>query len=249
MSVKKSDFLLVNLTCKVKESGDTVETTLEKTAKEAGLHKEGATYEPLFLIVGEGWIPSGLDEKLIDMEIGKPITVEVPPEKGYGVRDPSKMRLVPMRRFRAEGMTPLPGMSVQLDGRQATVRSVGAGRVQLDYNHPLSGKTLIYDLTIEKILESFEEKTGAIIHRTITGVEAEKFTTKLLERNLTVQIPEESFFLEGLQILKQKVAADILKFFPEIEMVSFVETIKRKEPTVGEKSPESKAVEESKKPQ
>jgi len=249
MSVKKNYFVLVNLTCKVKESGETVETTLEKTAKETGLHKEGATYEPLFLIVGEGWVPSGLDEKLIEMEIGKPSTVEVPPEKGYGVRDPSKMRLAPMRRFRAEGITPLPGMSVQLEGRQATVRSVGAGRVQLDYNHPLSGKTLIYDLTIEKILQSFEEKTGAIIHRTITGVEADKFTTKLLENNLTVQIPEESFFLEGLQILKQKVAADILKFFPEIETVSFVETIKRKEPAVEEKPPENKAVEESQKPQ
>ncbi len=248
MSIQKGDFILVNLTCKVKESGETVETTVEKSARDAGVHREGATYEPMFVIVGEEWVPVGLDEKLIGMEVGQPGTVEIPPEKGYGVRDPSKMRLAPLRRFRAEGITPLPGMNVQLEGKSATVRSVGAGRVQLDYNHPLSGKTLLYDVTVEKILSSFEEKIKAILHRTITGVEADKFTTKMLGKNLTVDIPEEGFFLEGLQLLKQKVAADVLKFFQEIEEVSFVETVKRREPVAVEKPLEEKPAEEATKP-
>lgn len=245
MSVKKGEFILMNMTCKVKESGEIVETTLEKTAKESGLHREGTTYEPRFVIVGEGWVPQGLDEGLLNMEVGQPNTTEIPPEKGYGARDPSKMRLVPLRRFRTEGITPLPGMNVQLEGKSATVRSVGAGRVQLDYNHPLSGKTLIYDLTVEKRLESFEEKIKAILHRVITVVEPEKFTTRLVEKELTVEIPEEGFFLEGLQVLKQAVAADVLKFFPEIEKVSFVEVIKRKEPAAAEKPTEEKAAENS----
>jgi peptidylprolyl isomerase len=245
MSVKKGEFILMNMTCKVKESGEIVETTLEKTAKESGLHREGTTYEPRFVIVGEGWVPQGLDEGLLNMEVGQPNTTEIPPEKGYGARDPSKMRLVPLRRFRTEGITPLPGMSVQLEGKSAIVRSVGAGRVQLDYNHPLSGKTLIYDLTVEKRLESFEEKIKAILHRVIAVVEPEKFTTRLVEKELTVEIPEEGFFLEGLQVLKQAVAADVLKFFPGIEKVSFVEVIKRKEPAAPEKPAEEKAAENS----
>jgi peptidylprolyl isomerase len=245
MSIKKGEFILMNMTCKVKESGEIVETTLEKTAKESGLHREGTTYEPRFVIVGEGWVPQGLDEGLLNMEVGQPNTTEIPPEKGYGPRDPSKMRLVPLRRFRTEGITPLPGMNVQLEGKSATVRSVGAGRVQLDYNHPLSGKTLIYDLTVEKRLESFEEKTKAILHRVITVVEPEKFTTRLVEKELTVEIPEEGFFLEGLQVLKQAVAADVLKFFPEVDKVSFVEVIKRKEPAAAEKPTEEKAAENS----
>lgn len=248
MPIQKGDFILVDLTCKVKESGETVETTLEKTAKESGLHREGAIYEPTFVIVGEGWVPAGLDENLINMEVGNPGTIELPPEKGYGTRDPSKMRLVPLRRFRTEGITPLPGMNIQLEGKPATVRAVGAGRVQLDYNHPLSGKTLIYDVTIEKILQSFEEKIKAILHRTITGVEAGKFSTKMHEKSLTVEIPEESFFLEGLQVLKQKVAADVMKFFPDVEKASFIETIKRREPAAAEKPSETKAVEEPQKP-
>jgi len=249
MAIKNGEFILINLTCKVKESGEVVETTLENMAKESGLHKEGATYEPMFLIVGEGWVPKGLDESFANMEVGQPATVEFPPEKGYGLRDPSKIRLVPLRRFRADGITPLPGMTVHFEGKSATIRAVGAGRVQLDYNHPLSGKTLIYDLTVEKILESFEEKVKAIIHRRITGLEAEKFTTRLLEGNLMVEIPEEGFFLEGLQVLKQAVGADILKYCPEVQQVSFIEMIKRKEPVVAEKPSQEKTVEGSPNPE
>jgi len=249
MAIKNGDFILTSLTCKVKESGEIVETTLEKTARESGLYKEGSTYEPMFVIVGEGWVPKGLDESLAGMEVGQVATIEVPPEKGYGLRDSSKMRLVPLRRFRAEGITPLPGMAVHLEGKPAIVRAVGAGRVQLDYNHQLSGKTLIYDVTVEKVLESFEEKIRAILHRRIASLEAEKFDTRLLEGKLTVEIPEEGFFLEGLQVLKQAVAADILKYYPEIRQVSFLEVIERKEPVAAETQSQQQTVESSPKPE
>jgi peptidylprolyl isomerase len=249
MAIKNGDFILVNLTCKVKESGEIVETTLEKTARESGLYKEGSTYEPMFVIVGEGWVPKGLDEALTGMEVGQSSTIEVPPEKGYGLRDPSKIRLVPLRRFRAEGITPLPGMVVHLEGKPAVVRAVGAGRVQVDYNHQLSGKTLIYDVTVDRILESFEDKIRAILHRRIVGVDEKKFTTNLVEGNLTVEIPEEAFFLEGLQVLKQAVAADILKYYPSIHKVSFLEVIRRKEPLSSESRPEQKADDATAKPE
>jgi len=249
MAIKNGDFILVNLTCKVKESGEIVETTLEKTARESGLYKEGSTYEPMFVIVGEGWVPKGLDEALTGMEVGQSSTIEVPPEKGYGLRDPSKIRLVPLRRFRAEGITPLPGMVVHLEGKPAVVRAVGAGRVQVDYNHQLSGKTLIYDVTVDRILESFEDKIRAILHRRIVGVDEKKFTTNLVEGNLTVEIPEEAFFLEGLQVLKQAVAADILKYYPSIHKVSFLEVIRRKEPLSSESRLEQKADDATAKPE
>ncbi len=249
MAIKNGDFILANLTCKVKESGEIAETTLEKTARETGAYKEGTTYEPMFVIVGEGWVPKGLDESFAGMEVGQAATVEVPPEKGYGLRDPSKMKLVPLRRFRVEGITPLPGMTVHLEGKPAIIRTVGAGRVQVDYNHHLSGKTLIYDVTVEKTLESFEERIKAILHRRITSLEAEKFTTKLLEGNLTVETPEEAFFLEGLQVLKQAVGADILKYYPEIHQVSFIEAIRRKEPVVTEAQSQQKTAENIPKPE
>ena len=53
MPVKEGDFLLVNYTLKVKESGETVDTTLDTVAKEARIHKEDNVYQPKFVVIGE----------------------------------------------------------------------------------------------------------------------------------------------------------------------------------------------------
>jgi FKBP-type peptidyl-prolyl cis-trans isomerase 2 len=236
MPVQKGDFILLNYTCKVKESGEIIEATTEKAAKDYGIYKEGRTYEPLFIVVGEGWVPKGLDESLIGLDVGKTLTIEVPPEKAYGPRDPSKIRLLPLRRFRSEGLTPTPGMQVEIDGKPAQVRAVGAGRVQVDYNHPLAGKNLIYEVSVEKILEDKEDKIKAIIHKRIPGIDVEKFKLTISEKELTVEVPDEAFFIEGLQLAKRSISTDLQKFMPEIEKTSFVEVF-RKPPAAPEGEP------------
>ena len=227
MSPKIGDFILVNYTLKVKETGETVGTTLESVAKETKLYKGEERYEPFFVIVGEGWVPKGLDEALTGLELGKASTVELSPEKGYGVRDPKKVRLVPLRKFAAEGVTPVPGLQVNIDGKTAQVRSVGAGRVQVDYNHPFAGKTLIYDLTVEKLVETDEEKVGDLIHKRIPTVDQQKFTVKIENNKLQVDVPDEAFFLEGLQVAKRTLTADVEKYLPKIETVAFLEAFKK----------------------
>ncbi len=227
MTVKNGDFILVNYTLTVKETGEKVGTTIETVAKEAKLYHGEEHYEPFFVVVGEGWVPKGLDEALTNLEVGKSSTIELPPEKGHGVRDPKKVRLVPLRKFRAEGLTPVPGLQVTIDGKVAQVRSVGAGRVQVDYNHPFAGKTLIYDLTIEKALETDEDKVRNLIHKRIPPVDQQKFNIKIQEGKLEVEIPEEAFFLEGLQVAKRTLTADIEKYFSKIQTVTFLEIFKK----------------------
>ena len=232
MPIKNGDFILVNYTCKVKESGEVVDTTIESVAKEAGLHhehgqeKEEHIYEPMFLIPGEGWVPKGFDEGLIGLEAEKSVTLEVPPEKAYGTRDPSKIKLLPLRRFKKEGFDPIPGMQVEIDRKPATIRSVGAGRVQVDFNHPLAGKTLVYDVKVEKVVEAKEDKARAIIHRRVPGVSSEKFGLVLSDQ-VTIEMPEEAYFLEGIQLAKRSIASDFHKFMSEFEKISFVETFKK----------------------
>ena len=227
MPLKNGDFILTNYTLKIKETGETVGTTLESVAKDAKLYRGEERYEPFFIIVGEGWVPKGLDEALTGIEVGKPSTVELPPERGYGVRDPKKVRLVPLRKFTAEGIAPVPGLQVNLDGKSAQVRSVGAGRVQVDYNHPFAGKTLIYDLTVEKVIETDEDKVRNLAHKRIPPVDLEKFSIRIQETRLEVEIPEEAFFLEGLQVAKRTVTADVEKYLSKIGTVVFLETFKK----------------------
>jgi peptidylprolyl isomerase len=236
LPVKNGDFILANYTLKVKESGETVGTTLESVAKEKKLYRGEERYEPFFIIVGEGWVPKGLDEALTNLEIGVATTVELPPEKGYGVRDPKKVRLVPLRKFAAEGVTPVPGLQVNLDGKTAQVRSVGAGRVQVDYNNPFAGKTLIYDITLEKIVEAEDEKVRNLVHKRISSVDQQKFSIKIESGKLQVEVPEEAFFLEGLQVAKRTLTADVEKYMSKIEAVTFVETFK-KPPTAPSATP------------
>jgi len=224
---KNGDFILANYTLRVKETGETVGTTLESVAKEKKLYRGEEHYEPFFIIVGEGWVPKGLDEALTGLEIGKASTIELTPEKGYGVRDPKKVRLVPLRKFTAEGMTPVPGLQVNIDGKSALVRTVGAGRVQVDYNHPFAGRTLIYDITVEKIIESEDEKVRNLVHKRIPSVELQKFDVKIEDAKLQVEVPEEAFFLEGLQVAKRTITADVEKYLPNIATVMFLETFKK----------------------
>ena len=226
MAVKPGDFLLVNFTLKVKESGETVDTTYDAVAKDTHLHREESTYGPRFIILGEGWLPKGLEDSLVGLDIGKQTTVELPPDKGFGTRDPAKMRLVPLRRFREQGV-PTPGTQIELDGRAATVRAVGAGRVQVDYNHPLAGRTLIYEVSIEKVVEDDNEKVLNIISKRIPEVDKTKFGVERNSGDLTIEVPEEAFYLSGLQVAKKSVTSDLQKYFPNIETISFREVFKR----------------------
>jgi len=126
-----------------------------------------------------------------------------------------------------------------LDGRPATVRAVGAGRVQLDYNHPLAGRTLIYDVSIEKVLDDDKEKILNIISRRLPEVDSSKFTLNKTEDELSIEVPEEAFYLSGLQVAKKSVISDLQKYLPELDTISFREIFKRTEPKP-EKSSETK---------
>jgi peptidylprolyl isomerase len=117
-------------------------------------------------------------------------------------------------------------MRIDYNGKMASVRSIGAGRVLLDFNPPLAGKTLVYEVTVNKKLETNEEKTAALIHRRIPVVEEAKFKFTIQEKTLTVEMPEETFYLEGVQIAKRGIAIDVQKFLLEIAEIKFVETFK-----------------------
>ena len=244
MPIKNGDFVLANYTLKVKESGDVVDTTLESVAKEKGMHHEHHEhhehegteetdvhrYEPLLVVVGEGWVTQGFDEGLVGLDTGQSSTIEVPPEKGYGARDASKVRLVPLRRFRNEGITPVPGIQVTLDGKVGQIRTVGAGRVQVDYNNPLAGRTLVYEVSIQSIVEKPEDKIRSLVHKRLPAVDQAKFGMQLSPNELMIEVPEEAFFLEDLQLAKKAMSADIEKFFPEFSKISFLEAYKKPVP-------------------
>jgi FKBP-type peptidyl-prolyl cis-trans isomerase 2 len=226
MSLQKGDFILIDYTSKVKETNEVFDTTNEETSKKEHLHKEGEIYEPRLIIIGEGWMLKPLDEAFTTMEPKKPATVEIPAEKAFGPRDPEKIKRVPLKQLLSKDINPAIGARIEYGGKSATIRSIGAGRVLLDFNPPLAGKTLVYDITIQKKLEANEEKMAALIHRRIPIVEASKFKLTLQDNTLTVDMPEDTFYIEGIQVAKRGISMDLQKFFPDLACAKFVETFK-----------------------
>ena len=226
MALQKGDFIIIDYVAKVKETGEIFDTTNEEVAKKEHLYKEGDIYEPKLVVIGEAWVLKALEESLTTMEVGKPTSAEIPPSKAFGDRDAEKVRRVPLRQLLAKEITPSIGLRIEYGGKMATVRAIGAGRVLLDFNPPLAGKTLVYEVTVQKKLETAEERIAAIIHRRIPAVEQAKFEFAVKPKTVSAEMPEEAFYLEGIQVAKRGIVMDVQKFFPQITSVKFTETFK-----------------------
>lgn len=110
--------------------------------------------EPLVFVAGEGTMIQGVSKAVLGMRAGESKTVTVPPEEGFGQRDPALEQTVPRSQ--------LPDQVQEGDQLQAVqgdreipiwVRELGDETAVIDANHPLAGQTLEFDLE----LVSFEE--------------------------------------------------------------------------------------------
>lgn len=106
--------------------------------------------EPLEFTVGAGMVIPGFENAVAAMEVGQKTQVRIPAVQAYGERQEEALQPVPRAAFAEE---PQPGGMVSLqapDGSQmaATIVEVGAEKVTLDFNHPLAGEDLTFDLEL-----------------------------------------------------------------------------------------------------
>lgn len=221
--IKDGSFILLDYVATVKETNEIFATTKEEEAKKAGIYRAGGEYEPQLLVVGSGWFPKGLEEGLVDHDKGEKFTIELSPDKAYGSRDPSKIRSYPIRKFRSEETRLQPGARVEIDGKLGVVRSIGAGRVQMDFNPPLAGKTLVYAVDITGVVDELTSRVMALLHRRMPSVPVEKLKIKVSGSTVTIEIPNEAFLIEGLQIIKRALFNDVTGFITDVNEVIFVE--------------------------
>ena len=228
-TLKKGDFILTDLIGRVKETGNLFDVTLEDVAKKENVFSEEAVYKPRLIIIGEGWVVKGLDEALEDLVLGETKTIEVVPEKGFGKRDPSAIKVLSIREFRRQDVKPYPGMRIQIGTRRGTVINVGGGRVRIDYNPPLAGKTLVYEVTVRKRLTRAIDKIKALIARRISDIPIEKFKVDSKNKKVNIGVPKDAMFLEGIQFVKRGIAKDIRRFLTTVETIAFVETFQKED--------------------
>src|SRR3989304_8653819 len=117
MPFETGTLILANYSAKVKDTGEAVESTQADEAKKLGIHDPTRRYEPKLISIGEGWVLQGLDEALRNATVAERLTVEVPPEKGFGQRDASLVRLLPLRKFGERANELRVGDVVEVEGR------------------------------------------------------------------------------------------------------------------------------------
>ena len=132
------------------------DTTDAEAAKEAGIFNEKYTYAPMTYIVGSKTLFPDLEEAIANAEIGKETEVVIPCENAAGPRNPKLIELYPIKDFYKQEINPYPGLTVSLGNRTGTVMSVGAGRVKVDFNNPLAGHDLTFEVEILKIEDAPE---------------------------------------------------------------------------------------------
>ncbi len=207
------------------------DTTRAEAAKKADRFDEKKVYAEFPIIVGHGRILPGLDEALVGAEIGKEMTIRIPPEKGAGERDPKLVELHPLREFLKQEIHPEVGMEVSLGGRKGTITQVTGGRVRIDYNNPLAGRTIEYTAKVTKKAESVEDKLRAILEMDY-GL-ADQFKVTLPKDGAEILIPDICKTDERWFVSKFRVVADIREVLglPKVRFIEvYVKAPPRPEP-------------------
>jgi FKBP-type peptidyl-prolyl cis-trans isomerase SlyD len=110
--------------------------------------------EPLTYIQGAGQIVPGLERELLGLKVGEQKKIHVKPEDGYGMPDQKAFRELPKEQLPAEALkVGAMLMSKSADGGVMPVRvhQVKEKTVVVDFNHPLAGKTLHFEVTVKNI--------------------------------------------------------------------------------------------------
>lgn len=137
------------------QSGETVRVHYKGTLADGSEFDSSEGRDPLAFTLGEESVIPGFESAVADLEVGESVTVVIPAADAYGERMENAYQRAPREIF---GETePVVGLVVALEaptGEQvaATIVDADDEAVTLDFNHPLSGQDLTFDITLVEIV-------------------------------------------------------------------------------------------------
>lgn len=139
-----------------RDDGTVFDTSRESVAYETGLATSQPTreYTPLTVEIGAGRIIEGLEDALVGLKEGASTTVAIPPEKAYGEWSEDQVREYDVDELSQtlDGQTPEKGVYIETkDGTQGEIVQVDDGVARIDFNSPLAGETLEFDIEVLRV--------------------------------------------------------------------------------------------------
>jgi len=215
--MNSGDFILVDFVGRIKDTREIFDITKEDVAKKELIYRPEFKYKPVPMIVDSNFILPGLNDALKEMKIGEKKTVDIPPEKAFGNRNPELIKLIPEARFKEQGTDATPGSFVTINQIRGRIISVDGGRVKVDFNHPLAGKVLEYELEILKKITELKEKIKSVFYY-FTGLEEVEVIIKNEEAEINIK-KKVNILVEA----KERIAKTIIKWIKGIKKVKFIE--------------------------
>lgn len=138
------------------KNGDTVKVHYTGTLEDGTEFDSSREREPLEFTIGGKQVIPGFENGVIGLEEGETITIKIPPTEGYGEYD-EKLRFVFDKSQFPKDLELKPGLRLNMQGEGGkvavfTVVDILGDEVILDGNHPLVGRTLVFDLELVKIV-------------------------------------------------------------------------------------------------
>ncbi|MDD1769337.1 MAG: peptidylprolyl isomerase, partial [Methanomassiliicoccales archaeon] len=220
VKISKGDIIRLEYDAWIVETGALFDTTSAERAKEGKIFNEDVTYTAIPMLVGGGRTFSGLEEALEGAEVGVEKEVVIPPEKAAGQRDPKLIELHPVREFVKQEIEPRVGMEVSMKNRMGTIIAVTTGRVRVDFNRPLAGKSLKYRFKVLSKIEAPEDKIKAILEMDYGT--SDGFKPTIEDRKIVLILPDVCKYDQKWLLAKYRVVTD-LRDAMRAETVQFVE--------------------------
>ncbi len=141
---------------------------IEYEVKEAGkaevVDSNKGSGQPLEFIMGKGQIIPGLEKGLTGMKEGESADFMIPAADAYGEYNEEAVQTLPIEQFEGielkEGLT-LYGQSEDGQTTQVTVKSFTDKEVEIDFNHPMAGKDLMFSVTVKSAREATADEISS----------------------------------------------------------------------------------------
>lgn len=161
MVLDKKDFIEIEFTGKVK-GGEVFDSNIKEDLEKLHRgHDHSIEAKPFIFSLGEGMFLKSLEEFLIGKDLGK-YEVELSPEQAFGQRSSSLIQMILLSTFKEHRINPVPGILMNFDGRIGKILTVSGGRVIIDFNNPLAGKTVVYNINVKRKVTDINEKIKAM---------------------------------------------------------------------------------------
>lgn len=137
------------------KDGDAVTVHYTGKLEDGTVFDSSVEREPLEFCIGKGEVIPGFEQGAIGMAVGESKSVTIPPDKAYGA--PREDLVITAERNQIpENIKPEVGLQLQMQDDSGndinvTITKLDDEKVTLDANHPLAGKTLVFDIELVKI--------------------------------------------------------------------------------------------------